>query len=96
MSNFSNGEDSSQVGGDFLFSADISSHFVGLEGEVSPLHHVADGSQIVHEFELVLKSLVPDAALVDVLQEVDTEKITKAGSYVLALDHIVGTAVSSP
>jgi hypothetical protein len=57
---------------------------------------VAEGSQIFHEFELVQQSLVPDVALVDVLQEVDTEKIAEAGSYVLALDHIVGTAVSSP
>ena len=57
---------------------------------------MAEGSQIFHEFELVQQSLVPDVALVDVLQEVDTEKIAEAGSYVLALDHIVGTAVSSP
>lgn len=96
MPNLLDGFHGSEIGGHFGLIGNVVCNLVRLEGKISPLHDVAEASQLLYELKLVLQSLGEDVSIIDVFDEIDTEQISQAGSNVLALDYVIGTAIGSP
>lgn len=73
----------------------VSDWLIG-EGELTPLKNMGLGSLLLNSLELILEGLDVHLSLVGILEPVDREKISKAGSDGFSIDLIIWRAVSSP
>lgn len=84
------------LGGGIFTTQVITDSFTG-ESEVTPLHNLGLGGQILNNSVLSLEGVVRKISVsISVFQPVDGEQITQAGTDVLTIDDGIRTAISSP